>query len=97
MCSKCFSTVRGLRSRITPPAGESGHDGLLRTEPIINPFFCLLKKAEFSLGFCCESVDCSSHHESPKHPAFGIFNSSSCAPVRVLGLRCTPNLMVCSR
>ena len=61
-------------------AGESGHDGVLRIEPIIDPFLCLLKEALFSFGFRCESVD-SSHNESPKHPAFGIFNSSSCAPV----------------
>jgi len=64
------------------PASEADHGELLRTEPIIDPFLCLLKEALFSFGFCCESIDCSSHNESPKHPAFGIFNSSSCAPVK---------------
>jgi hypothetical protein len=63
-------------------AGEAGHGGLLRIEPIIDPFLCLLKEAVFSFGFYCKSIDCSSHNESPKHPAFGIFNSSSGAPVK---------------
>jgi len=40
----------------------------------------LLKEAEFSFGFCCESVDCASHSESPKHAAFSILNNSTCAP-----------------
>jgi len=56
-----------------------------KTEAIIDPFVRLLKKALFSLGFCCESIDCSSHNESTKHAAFGIFNSSSCAPIKSRG------------
>src|SRR5262245_35336703 len=60
----------------------NGHGGVLRTEPIIDPFLCLLKEALFSFGFCCESINCSSHNKSPKLPGFGVFNSSSCAPVK---------------
>src|SRR5215475_11393806 len=56
--------------------------GVLRTEPIIDPFLCLLKEALFSFGFCCESINCSSHNKSPKLPGFGVFNCSSCAPVK---------------
>ena len=58
------------------------HSRPLRTEPIIDPFLCLLTEPFSSLGFCCESIDCSSHNESPKPPGFGVFNSSSCAPVK---------------
>jgi hypothetical protein len=58
------------------------HSRPLRTEPIIDPFSCLLTEPVSSLGFCCESIDCSSHNESPKPPGFGVFNSSSCAPVK---------------
>jgi hypothetical protein len=43
---------------------------------------CLLNETVFSLGFCYESIDCSSHNESPKPPGFGVFNGSSCAPVK---------------
>jgi hypothetical protein len=60
----------------------NGHGGLLRIEPIIDPFLCLLTESVFSFGFCCESIDCSSHNESPKLPGFGVFNSSSCTPVK---------------
>jgi hypothetical protein len=63
-------------------AGEAGHGGLLRIEPIIDPFLRLLKEAMFSFGFCCEGINCSSHNESPKPPGVGVFNSSSCAPVK---------------
>jgi len=49
---------------------------------MIDPFLCLLQEAVFRFGFCCESIDSSSHNESPKPPGFGIFNSSSCAPVK---------------
>src|SRR5215471_13718041 len=60
----------------------NGHGGVLKTEPIIDPFLCLLKESVFSFGFCCESINCSSHNKSPKLPGFGVFNSSSCAPVK---------------
>ena len=41
-----------------------------------------LRNPGLSRGFCCESIDGSSHNERSKHPAFGMFNSSSCAPVK---------------
>jgi len=46
---------------------------------------CLLKESVFSFGFCCEGINCSSHNESPKPSGFGIFNSSSGAPVKSNG------------
>ena len=56
--------------------------GFLRIESIIDPFLCLLTESVFSLGFCCESINRSSHNESPKLPGFGVFNCSSCTPVK---------------
>jgi hypothetical protein len=61
---------------------HDNHCGLLRIEAIIDPFLCLLKESVFGFGFRCESINCSSHNESPKLPGFGVFNSSSCAPVK---------------
>ena len=52
-----------------------------RTEPIIYPFLCLLKKSGFSVELCYKSIDGSGHDKSPKFSTFGIFNSASCAPV----------------
>src|SRR5262249_35344073 len=60
----------------------NGPGGLLRIESIIDPFLCLLTESVFSFGFCCESINCYSHNESPKLPGFGIFNCSSCTPVK---------------
>jgi hypothetical protein len=58
------------------------HGGPLRPEPIIDPFLRLLKEAFFSFGFCCESIDGPSHDVSPKPSGFGIFDTSSGAPVK---------------
>jgi len=60
----------------------NGHGGLSRTEPIIDPFSCLLNESVSSFGFCCKSINRSRHNESVKHPGFYIFNSSSGAPVK---------------
>ena len=71
------------RGSIGIPVEQSAVGGItLRTEPIIDPFLRLLKESVFSFGFCCKSINCSSHNESPKPSGFGIFNSSSCAPVK---------------
>ena len=61
---------------------QSGHGLLLLIEPIIDPFFCLLKEAESSFGLCRKSIPCSTYDESPKPSGFGVFNGSSCAPVK---------------
>ena len=51
-------------------------------EPIIDPFFCLLNEAESRFGLCRKSIPCSTYDESPKPSGFGVFNGSSCAPVK---------------
>ena len=42
----------------------------------------MLNEPLFSFGFCGEGINCSSHNESPKPSGFGIFNSSSCSPIK---------------
>jgi hypothetical protein len=89
-CFKCgyrlaWILIAGKRSAehkaFCEAAGKAVQGGLLRAEPLIDPFLCLLKEALFSFGFCSESIDCSSHNVSPKPSAFFVFNSSYCAPV----------------
>ena len=87
----CKAVSQSMRSHLDLNAGElqpdgegfqRGPSGVLRTDPIIDPILCLLNETVSSLGFCYKSIDCTSHNESPKPFGFGVFNSSSCPPVK---------------
>jgi hypothetical protein len=54
----------------------------LRTDPIIDPSLCLLKKGVLSFRFGLESIGCSTHNKSAKRFAFDKLDDSPCLPVK---------------